>query len=206
MTNFTYTRDIPDGPNNPSNDQPPMKVNTNSIADLIAVDHHGFNDNLGGYHNIIHQDAQLLDPSPIPGPPQINQVYAKGVTPDATGALVDTQLFAMTGLGGISQLTGNHSAQQGYQWIGGTLIQWGLVTPLTIFQSPVIFKDRDSGGGTIPFPNNCFCVFTNPIATATASALTIVITSVSKTQFTFTASPFGFPAQYTGFYWLAIGN
>ena len=29
--NFIYTNNIPDGPNNPSNDQPKMKVNTNSI-------------------------------------------------------------------------------------------------------------------------------------------------------------------------------
>lgn len=43
MSLFTYNRDIPDGPNNPSNDQPKMQVNTNSIDDLLAIDHVSFN-------------------------------------------------------------------------------------------------------------------------------------------------------------------
>jgi hypothetical protein len=43
MTSFTYTNGVPDGPDNPSTDQPNMKTNTNSISGLIAVDHVGFN-------------------------------------------------------------------------------------------------------------------------------------------------------------------
>lgn len=50
---FTYTRDIPDGPNNPSNDQPIMKINTNSIDDIVAVDHFSFNVTGGGKHKQI---------------------------------------------------------------------------------------------------------------------------------------------------------
>lgn len=46
----TYNRDIPDAPNNPSNDQPKMKVNTNAIDDLLAVDHVSFNTANGGFH------------------------------------------------------------------------------------------------------------------------------------------------------------
>lgn len=52
----TYNLDIPDGPNNPSNDQPKMKTNTNAIQTLVAVDHVGFNTNgllpngIGGQH------------------------------------------------------------------------------------------------------------------------------------------------------------
>lgn len=47
---FTYLRDIPDGPNNPSNDQPNMKINTNSTDDILAVDHVSFNTANGGTH------------------------------------------------------------------------------------------------------------------------------------------------------------
>jgi len=206
MPNFIYTKDIPDAANNPSNDQAPMEVNTNSIFDLIRVDHHGFNDNLGGYHTIIHQDAQLADPAAIPGPPQINQLYTKSIVADATGAVADTQLFSRTALGGISQLTGNHAAIQGYQWIGGVLLQWGFVTPIVFVSTTVTFKDRDAGTGTIPFPNACFCVLTTPFATANAAPLVISITSVSATQFTWEPQPLGFSAAYTGFYWIAIGN
>jgi len=71
MPNFIYTKDIPDAANNPSNDQAPMEVNTNSIFDLIRVDHHGFNDNLGGYHTIIHQDANWLILLLFPGLPKL---------------------------------------------------------------------------------------------------------------------------------------
>lgn len=45
-----YNRDIPDTPNNPSVDQPKMKTNTNSIDDIIAVDHISFNATNGGTH------------------------------------------------------------------------------------------------------------------------------------------------------------
>jgi hypothetical protein len=51
MPNFVYNRDIPDAPNNPSDDQPDMKDNTNSTDDLIDEDHYSFNDNNGGLHN-----------------------------------------------------------------------------------------------------------------------------------------------------------
>jgi len=47
---ITYTRDIPDAPNNPSVDQGPMKTNTNSIDTLIAVDHYTFADVPSGTH------------------------------------------------------------------------------------------------------------------------------------------------------------
>jgi hypothetical protein len=47
---ITYTRDIPDAPNNPSVDQGPMKTNTNSIDTIIAVDHYTFADVPSGTH------------------------------------------------------------------------------------------------------------------------------------------------------------
>lgn len=53
MSNFTYTRGIPATNNNPSTDQPNMAVNTNSIDDLIAVDHVSFGQNDGGNHEQI---------------------------------------------------------------------------------------------------------------------------------------------------------
>lgn len=53
MTTFTYIRDIPNGPNNPSADQPNMQINTNSTDDLLAVDHTSFNVLNGGQHKQI---------------------------------------------------------------------------------------------------------------------------------------------------------
>jgi len=81
MPNFTYTRDIPFSSHNPSVDQPDMQINNNSIQDIIAVDHYGFNDgdNLSGYHKIIHLPPQTNDPVAITG---IGQVYTKNVNGD----------------------------------------------------------------------------------------------------------------------------
>lgn len=51
---ISYNRDIPDGPNNPSNDQPKMKTNTNSIDDWTAIDHVRFSNSPAGNHLQMH--------------------------------------------------------------------------------------------------------------------------------------------------------
>lgn len=47
---FTYVSNLPAAANNPSNDQPNMQTNTNSIASLISVNHIGFNTATAGQH------------------------------------------------------------------------------------------------------------------------------------------------------------
>lgn len=209
--NLTYTTGIPDGPHNPSADQSPMKVNNDSNATLWTIDHFGFNDNLGGYHNIIHQPIQGSDPAVIAN---INQIYAKSYTPDTTGGIADTQLFTITGTapGKISQLTGNLTSNttDGWVWAGGILIQWGFVSFSTssgIKTNTVTFKDRVAGA--IPFPNKCFEVIavlsssngSPPIAPG--SALSIPNTQITNTTFKYYAISTG---NYNGFSWVAIGN
>lgn len=222
--NLNYTTGIPDTPNNPSNDQPGMKTNTNSISTIIQQDHHGFKDNLGGYHTIIHQDAQVTDPANIAGPPQINQVYVKSYTPDTTGGVADTQLYAETALGEISQLTGFSlgDLEDGWQWIGGVLLQWGRSGSGQVTSGSyaagnaagtVTFKDRVTGA--IPFPNNCFIVLTTAHYTFTppggpgavpngAGVVAINRQTISNTAFDFRFNSNS--SSYTGFYWLAVGN
>lgn len=229
MTNFTYNRDKPDAPNNPSNDQAPMKVNTNSIDDLIAVDHFSFNDNLGGYHNVVHQNAQLVTPTAIPGPPQINQAFVQSVTPNTTGGAADTQLFNLTALNSLSQLTGflvdkvaavvgppsYPDLFQGYQWLGGILVQWGYVKGT--HGSDNHFNDSDTGSitfkdrvtGAIPFPNNCFFVMPASFfyRTSTASGeVTVSVNSATLSNLKFDWSLTTGSNKYTVFYWIAIGN
>ena len=45
-----YELNIPDGPNNPSQDQPKMKINTNAVNTILATDHVSFNTASGGTH------------------------------------------------------------------------------------------------------------------------------------------------------------
>lgn len=204
MTFISYNPNIPFATNNPSDDQPKMLTNTNSVNTWVTIDHHGFEDPLGGYHNIIHQDSQLVDPVAIP---LINQTYTKTITPDTTGGLADTQLFIRSALGNISQLTGNFSNVQGYQWIGGVLLMWGKDNTVITsgLNGTTLFKDRTGANSTIPFANNCFIVITSPTTILNPSSqLTVAVKTVSKTAFTWLAVTNS--SAYNGFYWIAIGN
>lgn len=203
MTFLTYTSGIPNGPDNPSNDQPLMKTNNDNIPTFVAIDHVGFNTNLGGYHKIIHQTQNTVDPAPISG---INQIYSKNYTPAYAGAPTDTQLFAETGLGGVSQLTGHNAvANGGWQWVAGTLLIWGNVVTNFSGSNTGTVTFTAVSGTTIPFPNNCFQVFTtmNGIS-GTANVVQIVSKSATNFVWRFTAAAGG--TSFTGFSWLAIGN
>lgn len=208
-TPLNYNRDIPDAPNKPSVDQPKMKTNTNSIDTLLAVDHVSFGPNTNGYHTIIHEVTQVADPAPVA---LFNQIYSKNYTPDTASAVADTQLFTMTALGIISQLTGYSDDTDGWQWIGGVLIQWGAVTfgsSTDHLNGTVTFKNRIAGA--IPFPNNCFVVIgTLKVAstTTTIASNTLSIREETKTTFRwlFNSSSSSGSAQHPGFYWVAIGN
>ena len=228
-TTFPYFPNVPNAPDDPADDQPQMQVNTLSIQNLIAIDHVGFNtsvqgvNNSGGYHTIVHQDIGLRTRSGVGatfsnfpvGIPNINQIFTALYTPDTTGASSDTQLFNKTGNGGvnfgISQLTGNVAGNaneaDGWQWIGGVLLQWGLVN---FSGSPgfpqqtgtVTFKDRVTGA--IPFPNFCYAV--------TATLHSLGATGNAQTLGVFTLTKGSFKWNYTGssaydrFYWIAIGS
>lgn len=74
MPNFVYTTNIPFASHNPSADQPIMQVNTNSIDEILAVDHYSFNTGNGGYHKTIRQVFVASDPVAIPG---LGQYYSK---------------------------------------------------------------------------------------------------------------------------------
>src|ERR1017187_2807970 len=127
---ITYNRNIPDGPNNPSTDQPNMKTNTNSIDDIIAVDHQSFSGQNAGYHTVIHETSQLSLPTAIAG---VNQLFA--MIPPVALPPNDTQLFSLTGMNVLSQMTGSATktnagppiTKNGYFWCAGFLIQFGVV-------------------------------------------------------------------------------
>lgn len=200
---FTYNNLVPATNNDPSADQPQMLINTQSINSIIAVDHIGFNAGNGGYHKVIRQQNQVsTDPAPIAG---INQVYAKNYTPDTTGGTADTQLFAITGVGGISQITGysTSNSTDGWQWVGGILIQWGQVSSPGS-SGTVTFKDRVAGA--IPFPNNLFVVnltYGRNGSISTGHEMYVdTAATFSKLQFSYRALTSGNAKMF----WIAIGN
>lgn len=231
-----YTENVPNGPNNPSDDWTPMHDNTNAIPNWTSIDHVGYNlaaPPNAGWHNLIHQQNQTVggqiawDPVLGSGVPaaitatkiaNVQQTFPLNYTPDTTGGTADTQLFTMTGNGGISQLTGNFATTEGYVWSGGLLFQWGRVIGVTFVLNSrtgtVTFKDRGAAPSTIPFPNNCFNVQLTQNLVAGGGSFTpnsfnnLFVKSISNTSFDWQwvnnwTSAGG--ATFN-FYWFAIGN
>lgn len=193
-TNFAYNLGIPNGPNNPSNDQPNMKINTNSINSIIGVDHLTFETATGGdsdgYHTVIHLVNQSSDPALGVEP----QLYSKTSTFGTGGP----QLF-FEGLapGSVSQLTGNHAASPGYVIIAGLVFQWGSITgtPIVDGQAVTFFTS---------FIANVFSVTLGPTSNSTNDK-TISITTGSVGLGGFTVSTSN-TSSFQTLYYMAIGN
>lgn len=203
MATFTYTRNRPNPPNDPSIDAPDMQTNCNSIDEIIHVDHYSFGEsNKDGWHRIIHQPVEGSSPAPTSG---LTQLYSKNYTPNTNPpSSAGTQLF-MTNNAGEIQMTGTAQISNGgFAFCNGIIFQWGQVTFAASSTGTVTFQSV-TAGTSIPFPNNCFNVQATMIGTS-SSGQTIQITSKSNTAFNwqFTTNPSS--TSYTGFYWLAIGN
>ncbi len=198
-----YNLNIPNGPDNPSADQPLMQTNTNSINQLIGVDHQSFSGTNAGWHTIIHQAIQVSNPSPVSG---VTQIFSKNYTPDSTVTTTGSQLF-LTNSGGTIQLSGTQQTSEGWAWVGGILIQWGQVLS-TSATGNLIFRDRVSGA--IPFPNNCFMVqatvsYGTLPPTSSIAEVYINRSTISRIGFTWALNA-TVPSQFGGFYWFAVGN
>lgn len=207
MPFFSYNDNIPDAPNNPSNDQPKMKENFNSIDSIIDTDHYSFETNLDGYHKDIHIISRTGNPVVPVTIPRNGVLYTKEyVAPLAT----DTQLFYESATGIIAQLTGRFAGNNGWAWMGGMLVQWGFVS--TNFASgsntgTVTFASR--APNMIAFPNNCFVVLTTPLVSFTnlpSSQASVSIRSSSLSNLIFEYQFLSNSSDYKGFMWAAIGN
>lgn len=222
MTLFSYNNNVPNPPDDPGDDVGDMNQNTKSIEGIIAQDHVGFDLLDGGYHKVIHQKNQTINSQSIWIPSNsgiisaiqatkitgVQQTFPLLYTPDTTGGTQDTQLFSMTGKGGISQLTGNLATSDGWVWVGGILLQWGSFLKVGPNWPPastqLVFKNRVVGA--IPFPNNCFVVLTTFIGPTSATSADICINSKSDTDFFWQFTGSTLSASYSGFYWVAVGN
>ncbi len=179
-----------------------LQNNFQQLDTTFKVDHVPLTNStsINGYHTIIHQPpnggAVPVDPLPIAG---INQLYAKNVT---LNAVTDTQLFNMTGLGVIRQLTGGNPAQfvsatNGYQYIGGILVQWGTVVNAVKQSNTILVLP-------IPFPNKNLGVFTNlQKDTAQNDADNVYALLLTNANFTYFSTS---GSTTRTFNWFAIGN
>lgn len=106
---FTYTTSIPATNNNPSDDQPDMQTNTNSINSLIAVDHVSFNNSAGGKHLQVTFNSENTPSSPT-DPESVlftgtgvaqSEADLKFINANATFLLNSVRACAIANTGGI---------------------------------------------------------------------------------------------------------
>ncbi len=178
-----------------------IRDNLDGTFQTLGVDHVNNNgipgSNPQGYHTVIHQVTQSANPATISG---VNQLFSK-IAAIPSG---DTQLFSRTGNGGVSQLTGNHGAANGFAWFSGILVQWGVVSSIT--NGMVSFNNNPSNYN---FPNSCFIVETQPYwvgASAPNGAAGVSVKNISTTDFTWVFNTNSGAYTGGGFYWIAIGN
>lgn len=210
MPNFTYTEDIPDGPHNPSADQPLMQVNTNSTFSIIDVDHYTFNNNNGGFH----KQSTYVAPSPASTPTTSSpQIAVYGNTgPQGTelysirDGVAQTEVLlipARSGVVGPSRTTNGYTFLPGPGFganKGGILMQWGFYSTLTSGSNVLTFVGLGgvSFASVVAFNPNIQVTGFSAVSTGNIG---LTISSVTNAGFTVVNSN----PLVTGIYWQAIG-
>lgn len=215
MTLYQYTRDIPDGPHNPSTDQPDLKLNTNNTDDIFNEDHFSFNVNNGGLHKHTRMPLSNGAPGSIPAGLIANSgtLYTKTVT--STAGNTETGLFyTPDNSGNEYQMT--RTITSGFTLFGKNLPYgtppagvtqtggWTFLPGGLIFQYGYIEAAAIPITGIIQFPisfnSNPFSI--SVTSQATTAALSVVADSVipSITDFHYIGT-----ANTRRIYWSAIG-
>lgn len=193
-----YNPGIPTGTVNLDQDYKNIQNNFSQLDTSFGVDHTKFSANptspvLNGYHNIIHQGPQTNSPSAIVG---IGQTYVKAPAGD-------TQLYFRTGGGSVNRLTGNSASTNGYQYMGMTLLQWGVATISATGNQTV----------SVVFPNTNFTQTWNVQVSFIAKNGGTSSSNASISVIGNTVNTLGFSASvnmsdtsaFTSFYWIAFG-
>jgi hypothetical protein len=179
---ISYNLGIPAATHNPSIDQPNMQVNTNSIAQIIAVDHVGFSTTGSGQHNQVTFNANNVPA--VPTAPPVLFTNTVGSLP---------QLFFYSGpaTSSSNQYVNNGTAGSTFL-LGGMIQKWGMGAATGGGPENVTFAGA--------FPNACYVV----VVTGTSSLYTggFVITAKSQTGFNISRTS---GSGSTGYYYIAIG-
>lgn len=202
----TYTPGYPPDGSSLGQTKATIRNNLDGTFETLAIDHVNNNgqpgSNPAGYHTVIHEVTQT-NVSTVTG---VNQIFSgvpgtlivNGVTTPALPANGDTQLYSLTGAGTLAQLTGYNAASTGYAWIGGMLMQFGIVTV--------------TGNGSIAYPITlgaaAFSIQLTQFNTTPGVIQFLQVSSSSSTGFSIkvldaNGSVSGSPRTI---YWLAIGK
>lgn len=170
----TYTPGYPPDGSSLGQTKSTIRNNLDGTFETVAVDHVNNNgqpgSNPAGYHTVIHEVTQTSATTVanynqlfagVPGTLVVNATTTPAIPPGG-----DTQLYALSANGILSQLTGRVAMQNGYCWMGGILLQWGLVGHI-VDNATITFP--------VSFPNNCFTVVATPVKTGAFGSLVFTI-------------------------------
>ena len=143
MPLISYNNNIPNPPNNPSADVSLMQQNTNSIDQIIAVDHFSFN--VGTNNSGTHKQVTLTNEAP-PGFAGGDSVIFANLQGGLSVPWVQNASFTLPLMSHVVPV----SNVDGYTSIlGAIVLQWGRV--LNPGTSGIV-------NFNIPFPNNVYNV------------------------------------------------
>jgi hypothetical protein len=214
VTNYAYNKDIPQSNHNPSQDQPKMKENTNSILNLIGEDHYTFGVANGGFHKQMRIPALTNTAALAARISNSGTLWTQVNT--SVGASTETNLHYIPGTGandyqltrciasGFAQFSTNAtygappdaSRDGGWTFLpGGMLLQYGTVTVNTdtVVPFPVVFS-------SVPFS-----VVVNGFYNSNSRSFTWVKT-ISTTGFTAAVRDSSGSNVLTTISWMAIGK
>lgn len=193
MPNFTYSRDIPFEDNNPSEDQPNMKTNTNSNDSIFNVDHFSFNNNKGGSHKQVTLTNEAA-PGLGDGDGVLFAALQNGNSWPAwqNGVFIDT----------FMNRAPLHAANGYASLPAGLIFQWGA---RTLDANADTIRDDSPFLFTLPFPTSVYVVTLSAAkASSGAEGLWVKTGTLSTTGFTIRTSASA--GQLTTLYFFAIGK
>jgi len=197
---MAYQPNIPNGTVNLDEDWRNLRTNFQALNTIFDKDHVPYSNNTAqnGYHKAIHIVPQAA-PATVAGIASIYSTTINSISNDQT-------LFYKTGAGNVIQLTRNFvplAANHGYTFLpGGLMLQWGRQNAAggATSTSLITFATLNKA-----FPTSCFAVWATPFYSSAPNGNgTIAIGTISATSFAYTAY-FNSSANYSGFYWTAIG-
>ena len=187
MTNFPFDADIPDANNDPSADQPGMKINNNSTEQILSVDHVSFNSDNGGTHLQVNFCTNNIPPTPgSPGTPPLLQSIAftqPGVAEPGQSEFIFQNSNAVNMLSAVKAF-GN------FTLIGAV----GPVTANNSFNVASIAKTQANPAiytvtltaGSVHSDQPCFVFSGVPTGVVTAGTYSPIIYTYDKPSLTFT--------------------
>jgi hypothetical protein len=180
---MAYSPDIPQATDQPSQSQPLLLANFQSIDALVNVNHVDFDDANQGMHKFLQMPEQSAAPTTAAN---VGGLYTKEINST-------TQLFYREESNGTQyQITGGATAASadGQVYLqGGLIMKWG-VRSITTPSTTVTFATA--------FPTNCFNV---QLTQATVQSNTFLLNSISTTGFVVNKN-----TAAGSVYFIAIGN